>query len=148
MKWVYILLFVVVFIILTIFGFPLPYFINNYRLDSFANQFEKIPLPAKTEKISMLTKNFGNLGTCSKHGDYYAEFKIASELSLAQLEAFYNQFHVQVPEINNAILTFLFRGLGTNGPVHIYVEKVEGARNKYIVYAFDPDYWHNDFRCW
>lgn len=148
MKWIYAFLFAGTFIILTIFGFPLPYFINNYRLDSFANQLEKIPLPAKTEKIGSLTKKFGNLGTCSKHGDYYAEFKIASELSLPELQRFHNKFHVQVPEINNIVLAYLFRGLGTHGPVPIYVEKVEGTINKYIVYAFDSDYWYNDFRCW
>jgi hypothetical protein len=128
-------------------GFPFPYLINNYRLNSFAGQLAMIPLPPQTERVSEAIKKFGNLGTCSKHGDYYAEIKIVSTLSYSQLKRFYGKFHVQVPEINNAVLS-LFRGLGTHGPCAVEVEKVEGAKNRYVLYASDSDYWPNDFRCW
>lgn len=128
-------------------GFPFPYLINDYRLDSFAKQLAMIPLPPKTERVSKVTKKFGNLGTCSKHGDYYAEFKIVTKLSSPQLERFYSQFHVQVPDIDNAASSW-FRGLGTHGPCDVDIEKVEGKENRYIVYVFDADYWPNDFRCW
>ena len=94
-----------------------------------------------------MIKEFGNLGTCSKHGDYYAEFKIITLLSYPQLKKFYNQFTVQVPDINNVAST-LFRGLGTHGPQTVGIEKIEGTKNSYLIYAFDADYWPNDFRCW
>ena len=144
-----ILLFVVLIIgwLLWVAGFPFPYLLNNYRLNSFADQLNKIPLPPQTRKAGPLIKKFGNLGTCSKHGDYYAEFKIVSSLSYSQLRTFYGQYGIQVPEIDNVLFS-LFRGLGTHGLQSIEVEKIEGTTNYYLVYVFDPDYWYNDFRCW
>ena len=133
--------------LLWITGFPLPYLLNNYRINSFADQLNKIPLPPLTQRASSTSKKFGNLGPCGKHGDYYADFKIASTLSLPQLERFYKQFHVQVPEINDAIFSS-FRGLGTHGPQTIDVEKIEGVENNYLVSVLDLDYWPNDHRCW
>ncbi|KAF0134596.1 MAG: hypothetical protein FD145_614 [Candidatus Saganbacteria bacterium] len=133
--------------LLLLVGVPFPYLINNYRLDSFAGQLAMIPLPSQTERVGVVIKNFGNLGTCSKHGDYYAEFKIISTLPFPQLKRFYDQFHVQVPDINN-IASTLYRGLGTHGPTTVEIKKIEGTKNKYVIYAFDPDYWPNDFRCW
>jgi hypothetical protein len=128
-------------------GFPLPYLLNNYRLNSFADQLNAVPLPPQTQKIGPLVKTFGNLGPCSKHGDYRVELKIASTLAFAQLKCFYGRCRVQVPEISNPIF-FMFRGLGTHGPQAINIKKINGAENKYVVYAEDFDYWHNDFRCW
>lgn len=125
----------------------MPYLLNNYRLNSFADQLNNVPLPPQTKKVGSVVKKFGNLGSCSKHGDYYAEFKIDSTLSFTQLKKFYRQFYVQVPEIDSAIFSS-FRGLGTHGPQAIEVEEIVGLRNRYAVSAFDPDYWHNDFRCW
>lgn len=133
--------------LLWVAGFPLPYLINNYRLDCFAGQLEKLPFPPQTEKISAINKTFGNLGPCSKHGDYYAEFKIASKLSYPKLKKHYSRFQVQVPEIDMAVFS-MFRGLGTHGPISLEVDKIGGTENKYIVYAFDLDYWPNDHRCW
>lgn len=145
-------LFLLIFIIiiaglLWVGGFPLPYLLNNYRLNSFADQLNRVPLPPQTERVGKIIKKFGNLGPCSKHGDYYAEFKITSTLSLPQLKRFYEQFQVHVPEIDNAVFSS-FRGLGTNGPQAIEIEKVEGTENTYLVYVLDLDYWPNDFRCW
>jgi hypothetical protein len=128
-------------------GFPLPYLINNHRLNSFAEQLNRIPLPPETQKIGPMVKNFGNLGPCGKHGDYYVGFKINSNLSYSQLREFYDNFNIQVPEINNPILS-MFRGLGTHGPVTIDLEEIHGQAGKYLVSAFDALYWHNDFRCW
>lgn len=148
MKRVFLFVFIVLIAwVLWVSGFPLPYLLNNYRLTCFAGQLDSIPLPPRTEKIGGITKKFGNLGTCSKHGDYYTEYRIASTLSYAQLKEHYGRFYVQVPEIDNVLLAS-FRGLGTSGPRAVEVEKVEGSNNRYIIYAFDPGYWHNDFRCW
>lgn len=147
MKWIYLFLVLIVFMAMFIFGFPLPYYLNNYRLNSFARQLDVIPVPHQTERIGTVTKNFDNLGTCSKHGDYYAEFIIVSKLPLQQLKRFYKQFHVNVPEIKSPLFSF-FTGLGTHGPIDIEIKKDELTNNRYRVYAFDPDYWHNDFRCW
>ena len=133
--------------LLWIAGFPFPYLLNNYRLNSFADQLDKIPIPPQAKRTGPVVKKFGNLGTCGKHGDYYAEFRIITSRSYPQLKAFYNQYGVQVPEINNVLLSF-FRGLGTHGLRPVELERIEGAENGFIVYAFDPDYWHNDFRCW
>jgi len=128
-------------------GFPFPYLINNYRLNCFAGQLARIPLPPQTKRIGPIVKEFGNLGTCSKHGDYYAKFKVITSLSYPQLRKYYGQFSVQVPDINNAAST-LFRGLGTHGRQTVGIEKIEGTKNSYLIYAFDADYWPNDFRCW
>lgn len=128
-------------------GFPLPYFINNYRLNRFAEQFAKIPLPSQTKRITPIAREFGNLGTCSKHGDYYVEFKITTSLSYPQIRKFYDQFTIQVPDIDNMASTW-FRGLGTHGPRTISIEEIEGVKNSYLIYVFDADYWPNDFRCW
>lgn len=141
------LLIIVIAALLWIAGFPLPYLLNNYRLNSFAGQLNKVSLPPQTKKVGSVVKKFGNLGSCSKHGDYYVEFKVDSTLSLGQLQKFYGQFYVQVPEIDN-VLSSPFRGLGTHGPQAIEVEELEGFKNRYIVSVFDPGYWHNDFRCW
>lgn len=141
------LLIIVITGLLWVTGFPFPYLLNNYRLNSFADQLNRLPLPPQTNKNGPAAKKFGNLGPCSKHGDYFAEFKIASSLSLQQLRRFYGQAHVQVPEINKAVFSS-FRGLGTHGPQAIEIEKVVGAKNSYLVRAFDPGYWPNDFRCW
>lgn len=147
-KWICLLTAIVAITgLLLLTGFPFPYLINNYRRDNFAGQLAMIPLPPQTERVSNVFKKFGNLGTCSKHGDYYAEFQIVTTLSYPQLKKFYDQFYIQVPEINNAASS-LFRGLGTHGPCPVEVEKNEGTKNKYVVYVFDGDYWHNDFRCW
>lgn len=134
-------------VILYISGFPLPYFINNHRLSVFAKQLDAIPLPSQTKKDEATTKKFGNLGPCSKHGDYYAEFQIDTTLTYSQLRKYYDKFFVQVPEINS-IASTLFRGLGTHGPIMIEIEKFEGVGRGYKVFAWDSGYWHNDFRCW
>lgn len=133
--------------LLWIAGFPFPYLLNNYRLNSFAEQLNNIPSPPQTKRIGPVVKKFGNLGPCSKHGDYYAEFRIITSLSYLQLETFYDKYSVQVPEIDNAFFS-LFRGLGTHGLQAVEIKKIEGIENSYVVYAFDPGYWHNDFRCW
>jgi hypothetical protein len=133
--------------LLWVSGFPLPYLLNNYRLNFFADQLNEFPLPPQTKRIGPIIKKFGNLGPCSKHGDYYAEFKITSTLSYPKLKKHYSRFQVQVPEINLAVFS-MFRGLDTRGPVSIDLDKVDGNINNYIVSAFDPGYWHNDFRCW
>lgn len=133
--------------LLWIAGFPFPYLLNNYRLNSFADQLNRVPLPSQTKRVGPVLKKFGNLGPCSKHGDYYAEFKITSSLSLLQLKRFYEQYPVHVPEIDSAVFSS-FRGLGSHGRQAIEIEKIEGRENDYLVYAFDPGYWHNDFRCW
>ncbi len=133
--------------LLWVAGFPLPYLINNHRLHSFAAQLDRIPLPPQTKKVGSVIKKFGNLGTCSKHGDYYAEFRIITSLSYPQLKTFYVRYTVQVPEISNVLFS-CFRGLGTHGPQAIEIEKVEGAENSYMICTFDADYWPNDFRCW
>ena len=139
---------ILIIIVISLFsGFPLPYLINNYRLNRFSEQLSEIPLPSQTEKIGAIHKIFGNLGPCSKHGDYYAEFRIATTLSHSRLKDFYNQFTIQIPEINSTTSS-LFRGLGTHGQIAIEIEKIKGAKNEYVVFAFDPDYWPNDFRCW
>lgn len=132
---------------LWISGFPLPYLINNYRLNCFADQFTKIPLPPHTKRVGNITRKFGNLGTCSKHGDYYVEYKITTGLPYSQLTKYYEKYHVEVPEINFALFSS-FRGLGTHGPIDIGVEAVENMKKVYIVSASDVDYWPNDFRCW
>ncbi|MBI5399398.1 hypothetical protein HZB07_02100 [Candidatus Saganbacteria bacterium] len=142
-------LIIIIFVgwILWVAGFPFPYFINNYRLNSFADQLIKIPLPPETKRAGKFIKQFGNLGPCSKHGDYYAEFKIVSSLTFNQLKKFYSQYSIEVPEIDN-MFTSQFRGLGTHDPNFIDVEKISGQSGKYIVSVFDGDYWPNDFRCW
>ena len=143
-------LFTVIIVItglLWVAGFPFPYLLNNYRLNSFAGQMNRMPLPPQTKRVCPLIKKFGNLGPCSKHGDYYVEFRIITSLSYPRLKTFYKQYSVQVPEIDNVLLS-LFRGLGTHGPQTVGIEKIEGANNSSLVYAFDPGYWHNDFRCW
>ena len=148
MKKIFSLVFIAIIAwLLWVAGFPLPYLINNYRLDRFAKQLEKVPLPPQTKRIGPIIKKFGNLGPCSKHGDYYAEFKIASTLSYPEIKKHYSRFQMQVPEIDMAVFS-MFRGLGTHGPISIKVDKIESETNKYIVYALDLDYWHNDFRCW
>jgi hypothetical protein len=133
--------------LLWISGFPFPYLLNNYRLNSFADQLNRIPSPPQTKRVGPVVKKFGNLGPCSKHGEYYAEFRILASLPYPQLKTFYEQHKVQVPEIDN-VFSSLFRGLGTHGLQAVEVEKIEGTRNSYLVYAFDADYWPNDFRCW
>ncbi|MFA4905867.1 MAG: hypothetical protein WC645_05130 [Candidatus Margulisiibacteriota bacterium] len=133
--------------LLLLIGFPLPYILNNYRLDCFAGQLAEIPPPLMTERIGRINKKFGNLGTCSKHGDYYAEFRIASKLPLKQLKDYYDQFHIQIPRLNKYAPSFI-RGLGTHGPIEIDVDIIEGVGDEYLISAFDPDYWPNDFRCW
>ncbi|OGC06157.1 hypothetical protein A2526_03160 [candidate division WOR-1 bacterium RIFOXYD2_FULL_36_8] len=133
--------------LLWVAGLPFPYLLNNYRLNSFADQLNNIPPPPQTKRVGPSVKKFGNLGTCSKHGDYYAEFRIITSLSYPQLKTFYDQYSIQVPEIND-VFSSLFRGLGTHGLQAVEVEKIEGIKNGYVVYAFDPGYWHNDFRCW
>lgn len=128
-------------------GFPLPYLLNNYRLNSFSNQLINLPIPPNTMIKGPVAKKFGNLGTCSKHGDYFAEINISSGLSLGQLKKFYEKLHVQVPEVNNVAFS-LFRGLGTHGPQTVSIEKIKDSNNNFIVYTLDADYWPNDFRCW
>jgi hypothetical protein len=116
-------------------------------LNCFADQFARIPLPPQTKRVGDISKKFGNLGTCSKHGDYYVECKIVTNLSYSQLVKYYEIYHVQVPEIN-FVLFSPFRGLGTHGSIDIDVDIVEGMNKTYIISAFDVDYWYNDFRCW
>lgn len=148
MKRILLFIFIIIIVwLLWVSGFPLPYLLNNYRLNCFADQLSNMPLPPQTKRIGEITKQFGNLGTCSKHGDYYVEYKLATGLSYSQLVKYYKKYHVQVPEINSMLFSS-FRGLGTHGPIDIDIDVVEGRNNEYIVSAFDPGYWHNDFRCW
>ena len=133
--------------LLWIAGFPFPYLLNNYRLNSFADQLYRIPLPPQTKRVGPLSKKFGNLGPCGKHGDYYAEFRIFSSLPYSQLKKLYSQYYVQVPEIDN-LFSSHFRGLGTHGPIAVKIEKLEKTKSTYLVFADDPGYWPNDLRCW
>ncbi len=148
MKKLFLLIFIIIISgILWIVGFPFPYLLNNYRLNSFSDQLKEIPLPPQTKRIGPAIRKFGNLGPCSKHGDYYAEFRIFSSLPYAQLKNFYSQYCVQVPEINN-FFSSQFRGMGTHGPIAVKIEKLEKTKSTYLIFADDPGYWHNDFRCW
>lgn len=74
-----------------IFGFPYPYYANNYNLYRFGKQLQNLKMPIGTQRIGKEYAEFGNLLGNSNKGDYIAAQLIVSAQPQEKLESFINQ---------------------------------------------------------
>lgn len=115
------------------FKYPYPFYYNNFLLNKFSNEFERLPFPTETTQLGKIYKKFGNLAGASNSGGFFAAMLISSNLGLEEIESFY--LDKIVSQVKSP------RAWGTkNGPNKIYVKKFNYSVND--LYPEKIDYFY------
>jgi hypothetical protein len=86
-----ILVFIIIVILIIISPFIITRQLNNISSSNYAKQLYNCPLPSKTSLIAK-ESDCGNLGSAGNHMDFIAALLIQSNLSLDELESYYNNY--------------------------------------------------------